>query len=196
MLTRNDPAGSHTYTWNKLNQLTTATDPLSASTISYAYNLAGQATQVQYGTAPAATRTYTYKPTGWLDTDTFKNNAGTTTMSASYTYDKNGSVTREVLTLPGNTAAGTYDYAYDRSDRLVSFARTASRPSSTAGTTLATARRPRPRAALRRRGPTTPATASRTGPKAHTRGTPAAPSTRSPSAQLSPTTPRSTDSVA
>jgi YD repeat-containing protein len=126
ILTRNDPAAAHTYTWNTLNQLKTATDTLSAITTSYVYKRDGQPDTVTYGTAAnAPKRTYTYNNAGWLASDTFTNSASTATMSASYIYDANGSVTREVLALGGNSAAGTYDYAYDRSDRLTSFARSA-----------------------------------------------------------------------
>jgi RHS repeat-associated protein len=132
VLTRDDPAGLHSFTWRSLDNLATATEPLTGAVRAYTYNAAQQTTRIDYGTPGSSPyRTLGYDAAGRLDTDVFQKADDAIQMSADYAYDWNGNVTQEVLSLPGNSAEGTYDYVYDRADRLTQFSRTSGATTTT-----------------------------------------------------------------
>jgi len=85
---------STAYTYDALSRLTSWYDPASHKTTTYAYDPAGNLTQVQKdGTT---TQSYTY-------------DAGNEITNPGYTYDANGNL----------TAAGTRKYLYDADNQLV-----------------------------------------------------------------------------
>ena len=94
MLSRNDPAGLHGFTYDTRGRMSTATDPLTSKTLNYTFNDASQITRVDYGTAGSSTpyRQYGYDTIGRLTSDTQKTGSGTIKQSYTYTYDADGNV--------------------------------------------------------------------------------------------------------
>ena len=123
---RDDAAGLHSFGWAGDN-LTSIIDPLTGRRALYDWNQAERLAKVTYAT-PSTTvgpyRDLIYDNIGRLQTDTLKNAAGSQLAKQTYGYDANGNITQNILDLPANSAAGTYDYQYDRSDRLTQFKRT------------------------------------------------------------------------
>ncbi|RKE05089.1 RHS repeat-associated protein [Streptomyces sp. TLI_171] len=118
MTGRTDAAGTAAFTYGTADQLLTAADPLTGTTIGYDYDTAGRLKTTRYGTG-GSTRNYGYDLTGRLATDTVKNPAGSTVSSLAYTFDANGRITGKTAT--GTAGAAQNTYAYDLAGRLISW---------------------------------------------------------------------------
>ncbi|QKW18534.1 hypothetical protein HUT16_05175 [Kitasatospora sp. NA04385] len=118
MTGRTDAAGTSTYTYNTADQLLSAADPLTGTTVGYDYDGAGRLKTTRYDTG-GAVRTYGYDQAGRLATDTLKNPTGTAVSSITYTFDSNDRTTGKTTT--GTAGAAQNAYAYDLAGRLTSW---------------------------------------------------------------------------
>ncbi len=114
MTSRTDAAGTSTFGWSGRSELKTITT--NSTLTSYDWLPSGELDQVTY---PGATsRKYVYDDLGRPVTDTVKNSAATVISSRAYEYNEDSTVKKTTVTQPGNTAAGIYQYSYDRGGRL------------------------------------------------------------------------------
>ncbi len=119
LIQRDDPAGPHTFTWTARNELETATDPLTATTLTYSWTPASQLDASTYG-ATGIVRNHTFDDLGRLDTDTLSLGAAVL-QSFDYDYDLDGNVAQRLVTAPGNPEAGLHVYDHDGLNRLTSW---------------------------------------------------------------------------
>lgn len=112
-------AGSTTYGYDDADRLTSALDPLTGSTATYALDALGRPTSIGYGTGAAA-RAFTYDPLGRIATDTTTAPGGAVTTSTSYTFDTEDRLTGKTTT--GLAGAAVNTYGYDDAGRLTSWA--------------------------------------------------------------------------
>lgn len=128
-LTITDAAGTRALTWDPRGLLTGSTEPLTGVRLAHGYDDAGQLTSTTYSTAPAGTpapagsavRTYGYDDLGRLTDDRLVTGTTQTQVTRTgYGYDPDGNLTTRTVTAPGNPAAGTRAYTYDRAGRLAS----------------------------------------------------------------------------
>ena len=120
MTSRNDKAGTTSYTYDQADRLATVADPLTGATLSYGYNADSLPTSVSYakgGTAGPA-QTLAYNGLQQLTSDTLTSATDATIASASYGYNANGDLTSQATT--GYAGAGSTTYGYSEADQLTS----------------------------------------------------------------------------
>ncbi|MER5624226.1 RHS repeat-associated core domain-containing protein [Streptosporangium sp. NPDC002544] len=115
---RVDITGTSTFTWDDADRLTQSVDPVSATTIDYAYDKAARLTSMAYG-AGGARRSYTYDPLNRLTKDQLTTSSNSPIASIEYGYDLDDNLTSK--TTSGTAGAGTNTYTYDWSNRLTSW---------------------------------------------------------------------------
>lgn len=120
---RDDPAGTHTFTWTDRGELASAADPLTGQPRHYRWDPAGQLDQIRHGPdlLPLSVRDLEHDDLGRPVTDTHRDTLGTTSHQLDYDYDPDGNVTGQTITAPGNPAAGTHTYTYDRTGRITAW---------------------------------------------------------------------------
>ncbi|WP_020391989.1 LamG-like jellyroll fold domain-containing protein, partial [Kribbella catacumbae] len=112
---RIDAAGTADFTYTN-GRPTTVTDPVTRSLQTLGYNLAGQLSTIDYGSARV--RTVGYDAFGRMNSDTLK--AGTASVSSAvYGYDADNNVASKKTT--GVAGAGDNTYVYDQLGRLTSW---------------------------------------------------------------------------
>ncbi|MEU4835245.1 RHS repeat-associated core domain-containing protein [Streptosporangium sp. NPDC023615] len=115
---RIDPAGTANYTWDTLDRLKTASDPVTGRTWTYGYDNANRLAS-KTSANPVNTQTYGYDSVDRLTSQTVKNSSGTELSKIVYGWDKDDNLTTKTTT--GTAGAGTNTYGYDRSRRLTSW---------------------------------------------------------------------------
>lgn len=115
-ITRIDAAGTTQMAWNDQSQLTSVTDPLSATTATMSYGPGGRIAAVDFG--GGVRRSFGYDGANRLTNDTMANGAATL-FAETTAYDGNGNIVTRNLTAP--TGNGAHTYAYDLADRLTSW---------------------------------------------------------------------------
>lgn len=117
MTRRTDAAGTTNFTYTpSRGQLDTIADPITDRTLDYAYNDAGQPSQVTYTGVAGVARTFGYDDRGRLASDSLAAGA-TNRYTTEYVYEKDGDVKEQKITI-GAGATATHAYTYDRSGRL------------------------------------------------------------------------------
>ena len=121
MASRADTVGTSTYTtgygYDTAGRLSNIAEPLTGTTLSYAYTANSLDHTVTYGTG-GDVRTYHYNTAHELASDTLKSGS-TTIASIAYGYDANGNEMSK--TTVGFTAAAANTYTYDQANRLKSW---------------------------------------------------------------------------
>jgi RHS repeat-associated protein len=127
-------AGTVGYGYIGLEDVGTASDPLTGDLVDYTHDLDGQVTQVadhssEDGLGPV--RTLVHDGLGRVTSDSTVPEDGTSpTVSLGYTWDANGNLMSS--TSSGNVAApGTTGYQYDQDNRLIRTTAPGSTPSGT-----------------------------------------------------------------
>ncbi|MEU8035990.1 LamG-like jellyroll fold domain-containing protein [Streptosporangium sp. NPDC049078] len=115
---RVDPTGTATYTWDAVDRLSTASDPVTGRTWTYGYDNANRLTS-KTSANPVGTQTYGYDSMDRLTSQAVKNNSGTELSKIVYGWDKDDNLTSKTTT--GTAGAGTNTYGYDRAGRLTSW---------------------------------------------------------------------------
>ncbi|MFF5110016.1 polymorphic toxin-type HINT domain-containing protein [Streptosporangium sp. NPDC000509] len=115
---RVDPTGTATYTWDAVDRLDTASDPVTGRTWTYGYDNANRLTS-KTSANPVGTQTYGYDSMDRLTSQTVKNNSGTELSKITYGWDKDDNLTTKTTT--GTAGAGTNTYTHDRAGRLTSW---------------------------------------------------------------------------
>ncbi|MFI6508036.1 LamG-like jellyroll fold domain-containing protein [Streptosporangium sp. NPDC050855] len=115
---RVDPAGTANYTWDAVDRLKTASDPVTGRTWTYGYDNANRLAS-KTSANPVNTQTYGYDSVDRLTSQTVKNSSGTELSKITYGWDKDDNLTTKTTT--GTAGAGTNTYGYDRSRRLTSW---------------------------------------------------------------------------
>ncbi|MGH2649645.1 MAG: RHS repeat-associated core domain-containing protein [Actinomycetota bacterium] len=135
-----DPAGTTKYTYTANGQLYQLTEPFSKTSVTYTYDTAGRATKRTDGAGLCWTQTYE-TGTGRVDKRTIRVNGSSCSSTILGTfdlgYDLASNVTSRAETVTTETGAnnpdsGTWTYAYDAANRMISS--TAPPPSSTVTT--------------------------------------------------------------
>jgi len=115
---RVDPTGTATYTWDAVDRLKSASDPVTGRTWTYGYDHANRLTS-KTSTSPVNTQTYGYDSMDRLTSQAVKNSSGTELSKIVYGWDKDDNLTTKTTT--GTAGAGANTYGYDRSGRLTSW---------------------------------------------------------------------------
>ncbi|WP_329087694.1 MULTISPECIES: RHS repeat-associated core domain-containing protein [unclassified Streptosporangium] len=115
---RVDPAGTANYTWDAVDRLNTASDPVTGRTWTYGYDNANRLTSKTSAT-PVGTQTYGYDAVNRLTSQTVKNSSGTELSKIVYGWDKDDNLTTKTTT--GTAGAGVNTYGYDHSGRITSW---------------------------------------------------------------------------
>jgi RHS repeat-associated protein len=115
-------AGKASYTYDAADRLATQTDPLTGSTLTWAYNSDSHPTSVSYATNETAgpVQSFGYDALQRLTSDTLTSASGSVLASEAYGYDSNGNVTSQ--TTGGGLPNASTTYTYDQADRLASAA--------------------------------------------------------------------------
>ncbi|TMR22398.1 hypothetical protein ETD86_11950 [Nonomuraea turkmeniaca] len=116
---RIDAAGTATFTWDNVNRLATATDPVTGRTLTYGYDPASRLKTITATSGQASTQSFDYDAMDRPTTQTLKNGAGTQLAKITYGWDKDDNLTTKTTT--GLAGAGTNTYAYDHAGRLTSW---------------------------------------------------------------------------
>jgi RHS repeat-associated protein len=123
MTGRTDGAGSVSFGYTdrgEMNSYTVSPSGGQASTVSLVWNPFGQVSQINY---PAGvTRTLAYDGAGRLNDDQTSKVGQGVIARRQNNYNPDGTPSSLVVTQPGNTAAGSYSYAYDAGSRLTNYA--------------------------------------------------------------------------
>ncbi|MFG2149532.1 LamG-like jellyroll fold domain-containing protein [Streptomyces sp. NPDC048696] len=116
-LTRTDAAGTTSYGYDTAGRLSTLNDAASGNALTYSYGKLNELTSIKYGSS-GQLRSFSYNSAHDLSGDTLMQGA-TTLASIAYGYDKNGNVTSKNTS--GVTGASSNTYTYDQADRLTSW---------------------------------------------------------------------------
>jgi RHS repeat-associated protein len=115
-----DTAGTTSYTYDSADRQSTQADPLTGSTMTWAYNADSNPTSISYATNGTAgpAQSFGYDSLQRETSDTLTSASGSTLASETYGYDNNGNVTSR--TTGGGLPNASYSYTYDEANRLVS----------------------------------------------------------------------------
>ena len=115
-------AGTTSYTYDTADRLSKESEPLTGSTLSYAYNSDGNPTSISYATSGTAgpVQAFGYNSLQQVTSDTLTSASGTTLASQTYGYDANGNITSQAT--GGGLANTSATYSYDEANRLISSA--------------------------------------------------------------------------
>lgn len=113
---RSDGAGTADFTWTARGELETASESLTATTATYAYDPAGQLRTVDH--TGGARRVLEWDDLGRPAADTLSSATGATVARHAYGFDLDANLTSQSDDLPANGARGTNTYAYDGAGRL------------------------------------------------------------------------------
>ncbi|MEV4400233.1 RHS repeat-associated core domain-containing protein [Nonomuraea sp. NPDC049607] len=116
---RVDAAGTAAFTWDNANRLATATDPVTARTLTYGYDSASRLKTITATSGTAGTQTIDYDNMNRVTGQTLKNGSGTQIAKIGYGWDKDDNLTTK--TTVGTAGAGTNTYSYDQAGRLTSW---------------------------------------------------------------------------
>ncbi|GAA3211481.1 hypothetical protein GCM10020216_016130 [Nonomuraea helvata] len=116
---RTDAAGTAIFTWDNANRLKTATDPLTARTLTYGYDPASRLMTITATSGTASTQTIDYDNMDRVTGQTLKNGSGTQLAQITYKWDKDDNLTTKTTT--GLAGPGTNTYGYDHAGRLTSW---------------------------------------------------------------------------
>ncbi|MBG6136217.1 DUF6531 domain-containing protein [Longispora fulva] len=117
LTTRTDAAGTTTLGRDLAGRVTTASEPLTGSQLTYAYRSDGQLASIGFGGATKASQTYSYDAYSRLTTHTTLKPGGTVEAAkATYTYDDADRTLTKTTT--GVVGGGTNTYTYDGLGRL------------------------------------------------------------------------------
>lgn len=135
-----DPAGTTKYTYTANGQLYQLTEPFSKTPVTYTYDTAGRTTKRTDGAGLCWTQSYE-TGTGRLDKRTVRVNGSSCSSTILGTFDLGYDLASNVIsraetvtteTGGNNPDSGTWTYAYDAANRMISS--TAPAPSSTVTT--------------------------------------------------------------
>ncbi|MEV7969978.1 polymorphic toxin-type HINT domain-containing protein [Sphaerisporangium sp. NPDC088356] len=115
---RNDTTGTATFTWDDVDRLATAAEPISGRSFTYGYDNADRLTSL-VSAGPATTQAFTYDDIDRLSTHTLKNGSGGQLAKITYGWNKDDQLTSKATS--GTAGAGTNTYGYDQSGRLTSW---------------------------------------------------------------------------
>jgi RHS repeat-associated protein len=113
-------AGTASYTYDSADRPATEADPLTGTTLTWAYNANSQPTALSYssGGQAAAVQAYGYDDLDRLASDTVKSASGKVLAAETYGYDGDGNLTLQADS--GLMANSSTTYGYDEADRLTS----------------------------------------------------------------------------
>lgn len=116
---RVDASGTADFTWDAAGRLASATDPVTARTLSYGYDNADRLTSITTTAGPGGSQTFTYDTMNRLTGHVLRNAGGTQLAKITYGWDKDDNLVTK--TTVGTAGAGTNSYAYDHAGRLISW---------------------------------------------------------------------------
>jgi RHS repeat-associated protein len=121
MATRLDQSNATPYVfeWSDRSELDSLYDPVSNQTFDYVWDNT-ELDYVTYGTT-GYERDYSWDNRGLLESDRLENSSDVAVVSATYTYDLDGNVDTENISLPNNPQSGQHSYDYDDAGRLTSW---------------------------------------------------------------------------
>jgi RHS repeat-associated protein len=116
---RIDAAGTATFTYDSVNRLKTATDPVTSRTLTYGYDAGSRLETITASSGTASTQRIGYDDTNRITSQTLTNGSGTQLAKIAYGWDKDDNLTTKTTT--GSAGAGTNTYTYDHAGRLTSW---------------------------------------------------------------------------